>query len=348
MSRVDIVVPCYNYGRFLRQCVQSVLMQERVDVRVLIIDDASSDDTETVGRRLAEEDPRVEFRLHSVNRGHIETYNEGIQWAGGDYMLLLSADDVLTPGALGRAARLMDTHPEVGLTYGRAIKTRKPTWDGLTPVAEDVFRIIPGVEFLRSFCAGGDNPVDTPTAVVRTWLQQLVGGYRKELPHGGDMEMWLRFAAHGAVGFVDADQAFYRRHGDNMSMQYLQLRDYLERKAVFDLFFKEYGVRIRSGKQLQRLADRGVAEQAIWDASRMFDEAEARECESYISFALQLCPTLRHWRQLYYLRLKRLLGAKGWGMLRPLIRRLRGRPVRSCFNPGERGASAPCSATTGG
>ena len=47
MSRVDVIVPCYNYGRFLRECVESVLSQP-VDVRVLIIDDASTDDTPQV------------------------------------------------------------------------------------------------------------------------------------------------------------------------------------------------------------------------------------------------------------------------------------------------------------
>ena len=43
----------------------------------------------------------MEFRRHPVNRGHIATYNEGLEWASGDYLLVLSADDMLTPGALG-------------------------------------------------------------------------------------------------------------------------------------------------------------------------------------------------------------------------------------------------------
>ena len=53
MSSVDVVVPCYRYGHYLRQCVQSVLDQSVRDVRVLILDDASPDDTEEVGRALA-------------------------------------------------------------------------------------------------------------------------------------------------------------------------------------------------------------------------------------------------------------------------------------------------------
>jgi glycosyltransferase involved in cell wall biosynthesis len=67
-SSIDIVVPCYNYGRYLRSCVRSILDQSGVVLRVLIIDDASSDETADVGRALAKEDSRVTFWSHSVNQ----------------------------------------------------------------------------------------------------------------------------------------------------------------------------------------------------------------------------------------------------------------------------------------
>src|ERR1700678_792414 len=93
MSPVDVVVPCYNYGRYLKGCVESVLSQRDVDVRVLIIDDASSDDTPVIGEGLAANDMRITFRRHAVNLGHIKTFNEGIlDWARAPYTLLSSAD----------------------------------------------------------------------------------------------------------------------------------------------------------------------------------------------------------------------------------------------------------------
>src|SRR5207253_8052097 len=91
-------------------------------VRVLIIDDASPDNTAEVAAELVREDPRVSFIRHIENKGHINTYNEGIEWASADYMLLLSADDYLLPGALSRATGLMEAHPEVGFTFGKAIE----------------------------------------------------------------------------------------------------------------------------------------------------------------------------------------------------------------------------------
>ena len=122
MSHVDVVVPCYNYARFLPHCVSSVLAQHGVRVRVLIIDDCSTDETEEVGRDLAQQDDRVEFRRHSENQGHISTYNEGLlEWCTAEYSVLLSADDALAPGALARATELMNRHTDVGMTYGMAI-----------------------------------------------------------------------------------------------------------------------------------------------------------------------------------------------------------------------------------
>ena len=116
MISVDVIVPCYRYGHFLRECVESVLKQVGPGLRVLVIDDASPDRTAEVAAGLAQEDSRITFRRHSTNVGHIATYNEGIEWATSKYMLILSADDYLIPGGLSRTVNLMEEHPNVGFT----------------------------------------------------------------------------------------------------------------------------------------------------------------------------------------------------------------------------------------
>ncbi len=126
MSSVSVVIPCYRYGHFLEQSVGSALTeQDGVDVKVLIIDDASPDDSAEAAHRLAKADSRVEVLVHERNKGHLATYNEGLlEWADGDYTVLLSADDRLTPGALVRAAALLDAHPNVGFVYGHPLRFR--------------------------------------------------------------------------------------------------------------------------------------------------------------------------------------------------------------------------------
>src|SRR5262245_6959171 len=141
MKRVDVIVPCYNYGRYLNECVRSILSQEGVDVRVLIIDDASPDDSAEVAARLAAADSRVEARRHATNQGHIATYNEGLEWGTADYTLLLAADDMLTPGSLPRSVRPLEAHPEVGFTHGRTVKTSDPERDRARPPGDYGCRI---------------------------------------------------------------------------------------------------------------------------------------------------------------------------------------------------------------
>jgi glycosyltransferase involved in cell wall biosynthesis len=156
MSTVSVFVPCYNYGRFLPDSVGSVLSQDGVDVEVLIIDDASTDDSSEVGASLAASDPRVSYVRHARNLGHIATYNEGIDWASGDYLALLSADDMLTPGALKRAAYLMDRHPAVGFVYGGVVKFHSSSSapSVRSPSVSRQWRVVDGHKWLhRHACA---------------------------------------------------------------------------------------------------------------------------------------------------------------------------------------------------
>lgn len=293
MAKVDVVVPCYNYGRFLEACVDSVLKQSLSDVRILIIDDASTDDSAMVARRIAAADDRVSVSVHETNQGHIKTYNEGIDWAESEYFLLLSADDLLVEGALERAAAIMDANPDVVLTYGTGI----PWVDSRPlPVVEPQERLVwSKQDIVREMCAVGANIVDTPTAIGRRSVQQAVGGYRATLPHSGDMEMWLRFGVHGAVGKIEAAQAIYRRHSSNMSHSYLSKdwSDYPHRKAAFDSFFETYAALRPEFPSLKRQAYHAVAETVFWCAIGRIRRGYIRNGIQLLRFSTDLNPRLR-------------------------------------------------------
>jgi glycosyltransferase involved in cell wall biosynthesis len=266
MRSVDVVVPCYNYARFLTSCVNSVLNQNDVDVRVLIIDDASSDDTLLVGQNFAERDPRVTFRRHVTNRGNINTYNEGIEWASGDYFLLLSADDWLLPGALARAARVLDEHTEVVLTWGyAAVAKRDESLPGIGfQNNRPKYRVVTGQSFIETACSNGTmNPIWTPTAIVRTVVQKSIGGYSNNLPHAGDLEMWLRFACRGSIAFLDAWQAVYRKHEANMHYAFTNLANLRQHLLAFESAFEKDGHMIVNREALREQYRRSLALGAV-------------------------------------------------------------------------------------
>jgi glycosyltransferase involved in cell wall biosynthesis len=328
MSSVSVIIPCYKYAHYLRGCVESVLSQG-VDVRVLVIDDASPDNTAEVGAQLAAEYSCVEFRRHAVNQRHIATYNEGLVWATGDYTLLVSADDLLTPGSLARAVRVFESHPEVGLLYGRQIIFET---DAILPKDHSSSdhcpcRIVDGPSFVATMCASGSNPVNTPTAIVRTRLLAEVGGYNAELPHTADMELWLRIAARSSVAILDAMQAFKRMHGQNMQIEFTAaaLGDLKQRNAAFDSFFLRSGELLADRDKLQDVARRALATEAFWAGSATFDRGDTAHCQNLMSFAHNLDPKLTSRPEWQRFRWKQRVGPRVWSMLRPIMDRFQGR-----------------------
>ena len=328
--RIDVIVPCYKYGHLLRECVRSVLDQQTgVHVRVIVIDDCSPDDTETIGRALANEDSRVEYIRHATNQGHLITFNEGLALATGDYTLLLSADDKVVPGTLRRAAQLLNAHPNVGFAYGHAVKFRGDEANAGAARETDDFptRIIPGQQFIRDACATGDNIVLTPTVVVRTSLQHRLGGYLAPLTHSGDFEMWMRFAAHSDVGFIDGLQAFYRVHGANMSNGYSLLRDIEQRKLAFDELFKAHSSHIDSFAARRREAYRSLATTAFWVGAKLFDQRDIDGCRAFHALTLRIDPSFRLTPSWIKFQWTRAMGPGAGSAIRPLVMRLIGRPA---------------------
>ena len=323
MATVDVIVPCYNYGRFLRECVESVLTQSLPDVRVLIIDDASTDTTPIVAHELALEDPRVSFIRHAENRGHIATFNEGIAWVSADYMLLLSADDYLLPGALARAAALMDAHPEVGFTHGRYMKLYPGDPHPVFPKdhGHQRRRIMDGLEFVS--LNGAFNNVATATAVVRTSLQKQFGGYHPDLPHTADMEMWLRFALHGSVGFIDTAQAVWRGHEKNMSRTFGgRLFALQQRKAALDRALSSRPRSQLDDPRYEKLHERlreNLATGAASLAGAAFNRGETEECERILAFAVELWPDVKNTPQWRRVAWKQRLGLKLWLAIHAIV-----------------------------
>lgn len=271
MSSISVVIPCYNYGHFLHEAVHSVLVdQPGVDVRVLIIDDASTDGSADVANEISRTDPRIAVVEHPRNMGNIATFNEGlIEWADGDYCLMLSADDRVTPGALPRAVNLLDAHPNVGFVYGSAVWFQDGEDTPRPRIRVRGWSIWPGQTWLRHRYRQAENPITCPTVVVRTSLQHLVGGYDPSMPHAADMEMFMRLAAHADVGFVrGADQAFYRCHGSSMSKAVSPLADLRNRREVLDQVLSRYGGAWDEHDRWSDAARHQLARESLWAAGR--------------------------------------------------------------------------------
>jgi glycosyltransferase involved in cell wall biosynthesis len=110
---VSILIPTYNYGRFVTDAVDSALAQEFLGaLEVLVCDDGSTDDTQTVLEKYRD-DPRVTVSTQT-NEGHAAALNTLVQVSGGEVVCLLDADDVFLPGKVERVLDMFRRSPSAG------------------------------------------------------------------------------------------------------------------------------------------------------------------------------------------------------------------------------------------
>lgn len=292
---VTVVVPCYNYGRFLPALVDSALNQTDVDAHVIIVDDASPDGSGLVARQLAGQNPsRVRAILHTENRGHIATYNDGLDAVETEFATLISADDMLAPGSLGRAARLMNRFPAVGMVYGHASVFYSEPNPKRRPLPE-TWSVWNGHSWIELTARLGRNLIVSPEVVMRTQTIREIGGYSSTLPHSADLEYWLRAAARWDVGRVNGrSQAYYRMHGSNMHLtQFASMA--VDLRLRFEAFETLGAPELRDfvpdGQELVARARGAIARQAVVMGARELDRgARADDVASLFELAEDFSP----------------------------------------------------------
>jgi hypothetical protein len=311
---VSVIIPMYNYGHYLLETVSSVLSQDGVDVQVIIVDDASTDDSAQIASALADADPRVSLITLAANGGPAAAFNRGHGDAAGEFIMRLDADDLLTPGSLARSAALFDAFPAVGLVYGHPLHFQGPV---PAPVATPVrsWTIWHGPDWVAERCRKAVNCITTPEAIIRASTLEQTGLLSTDIKVATDIHMWLRVAAVSDVGHIEGpDQALYRLHDDSLTgrSSYTPWVDLLERKSVFDDFFAGPGADLASANDLQRAANAALASEALQHACRAYDRGRAPgfDVQAAVDFALAASPDTRGLPQWRALRRRQLLGER--------------------------------------
>jgi glycosyltransferase involved in cell wall biosynthesis len=296
---IDIIVPCYNYGRFLRGCVESILRATSLQVRVIIVDDCSTDDTQQVCVELQAEYKSILVIRHDKNLGHISTYNHGLSLVNAKYLHLISADDQLTPFALDRAVAIFSRHPDVGMVYGRTEVGVLPRNSESYTRPRATYSVFRGVDWVEARCRDGGNPIYSPEVTLRTETAVAAGAYEPLLPVTADLEMWLRIAARSNVAVVEgANQAFYRIHPHNMHKAHSReglIYGFLERARTYEVFFQEHGHLLPNPAMLHDLARAKVAQDALLKTEHAYSGYQANydDLIEVMAFAESISPAAR-------------------------------------------------------
>ncbi len=114
--RLSILAPTYNRAHMLPRFLESIRVVTS-DAEVLIVDNASTDETAGVVKRFEEQDRRIRYIRNPENIGVIANYNRAMQLATGDYICCMGDDDIVLPGNFERKLALLDANPRTGLVY---------------------------------------------------------------------------------------------------------------------------------------------------------------------------------------------------------------------------------------
>ena len=223
---VSVVVPTYNYGRFIGETLESLRAQTYAEWECIAVDDGSTDDTEDVVARAAERDPRVRY-LRQPNQLQAVAKNTGIKEARGRYLQFLDADDLLEPRKLERQVEFLEANPAADIVYGgaRYFHTERPDERLYGMFGEQVpwMPELSGAGKTMVLPLVRMNIMAVNAALVRREVLDDVGGFDPALPPVEDWEFWLRCALKGKrFEFRDFEGtlALVRAHAASTSRQH--------------------------------------------------------------------------------------------------------------------------------
>ena len=222
MPRVSVVVPNYNYGRFLKERIRSVLRQTWVDFELLYVDDGSSDRSNSFVHLFAS-DPRLRMRFCEQNSGTVyQRWNEAAEEARGEWIWFANADDSAHPRFLERLLGLVGSHPSVGMAHsnvalmdeaGKLISGRIWGTDAvMAHLAAD--RVTSGPEELV-FLTGGLYLRTASAMLFRRDAFLEAGGFDTRLWGVGDYDLYLRILHRHDIAYAAEPLTHYRWHGSN-------------------------------------------------------------------------------------------------------------------------------------
>ena len=250
--KVTVCIPTYNYGNFIGETIESVLMQNWTEYELLVIDDCSSDDTASVVEGYARKDSRIRFIVNAQNRGMVQNWNHCMELARGEYIKFVFGDDLLaSPDALGRMTEALDREPSVSLVgSARNLVDAHSVVIGKKSFSKQS-NIFSGRDVIHHCLVQQDNLIGEPTAVMFR-KNQAVRGFSHNYRQFVDMEMWFHLLEQGSFAYIaepicsfrvhDRQQTVRNKEGfaDVMDIFYL-LGDYLEKDYItLSIFRKKY------------------------------------------------------------------------------------------------------------
>jgi glycosyltransferase involved in cell wall biosynthesis len=211
VAQVSVCIPTYNYGRYLGTAIDSVLAQEYEDFELIVVDNASDDDTATVVA--ARRDQRLRVYRNDRNLGLFGNFARCLELATGEFVKFLAADDWLHPAYLREAVTLMKRHPTAAIVSapGFFVDADGCVY-GLGYAGVFGEELVPGDAALRAQAAHL-NVIGMPSAVLlRRAALDAVGGFDERFAPASDVHLWGKLLARHDLAWLAQPRSYLRIH----------------------------------------------------------------------------------------------------------------------------------------
>jgi glycosyltransferase involved in cell wall biosynthesis len=210
--RFSVLIPTYNREQHVREAVESVLAQTCSDFELFVIDDGSTDGTQSA---LAKYGSRIHL-IHQANRGPEVARNNAALQAQGDYLVFLDSDDLLFPLALEIYANIIQSCDSPPLIIGSMTYFAEGTSPGQDEPDGSEIRAVKFADFLSKDVQVG---LSNSRIVIRKSVFEEMGGLRQTTPstfHLDDFNLVLKVGTEGpCVVLLQPKTVAYRTHGAN-------------------------------------------------------------------------------------------------------------------------------------
>lgn len=206
---VSICIPTYNYGHLIGKAIASVLEQGDLVSEILILDNASTDNTQEIVS--AFKDPRIRYSRNASNLGFAGNLQRGFEQSSKEFLQFLCADDFLYPGCLEQTLRLLKQNPEMSFAHtghdlvdknGRCLEQRIDDWKSS----------MNHTDFLSRIARRGLWGICLSSALIRRKDLQSIGGIDTSLSFAADYGMWLGLCLKKLAGYIAKPLTAYRVH----------------------------------------------------------------------------------------------------------------------------------------
>lgn len=274
---VSVIMPAFNSARFVGQAVQTVLAQTYPQVELIVVNDGSTDETETV---LAPYANRIQI-INQANQGVSAARNTGIRVAQGQYIAFLDADDLMMLDKVETQVAVLESRPDVGLVYSgwqyvaendlQVVGEMRPRQEG---------NVLADLLLRRMFLVPG-------AVIVRRELFTLVGLFDVNLTVAEDTDLWTRLAYAGcAFAAVPLPLLQYRTVVGSLTTH--PARQFQNEQARLDKFFAQPDL----PADVLALKDQAYAILHYEFATKFFRQGDLVQGQDYLYRATLLCPAL--------------------------------------------------------